>query len=102
MFSISRKLRREPKTVGFVATMGALHEGHLSLVREARQRCDIVIVSIFVNPAQFNAAADLEKYPRDLTADAGLLAQYDVDYVFAPDVDEIYPKGFSTSVNVQG
>jgi pantoate--beta-alanine ligase len=102
MFSISRKLRREEKTVGFVPTMGALHEGHLALVKEARQRCDILIVSIFVNPKQFNAQSDLEKYPRDLTADAARLAEYDVDYIFAPDPDEIYPKGFSTYVNVEG
>src|SRR4051812_25522789 len=102
MFSISRKLRREEKTVGFVPTMGALHDGHLSLVREARARCDIVIVSIFVNPAQFNDKDDLERYPRDLTADAATLAGYEVDYVFAPDPDEIYPQGFSTYVNVEG
>jgi pantoate--beta-alanine ligase len=102
MFSISRKLRREEKTVGFVPTMGALHEGHLSLVREARARCDIVIVSIFVNPAQFNDPADLERYPRDLTADTATLAENGVDYVFAPDAEEIYPAGFSTYVNVEG
>src|SRR6195952_1648088 len=96
MFSISRKLRREEKTVGFVPTMGALHEGHLSLVQEARATCDIVIVSIFVNPAQFNDQVDLEKYPRDLTADAAKLTEYDVDYVFAPERHEIYPAGFST------
>jgi pantoate--beta-alanine ligase len=102
MFSISRKLRREAKTVGFVATMGALHQGHAALVKEARQRCDILIVSIFVNPAQFNDAADLEKYPRDLTADTALLAEYDVDYVFAPPPDEIYPPGFATHVDVGG
>lgn len=102
MFSISRKLRRAEKSVGFVATMGALHAGHLALVSEARQRCDIVIVSIFVNPAQFNDGEDLEKYPRDLTADAAMLAEYDVDYIFAPDNEEIYPKGFSTYVNVEG
>lgn len=102
MFSISRKLRREEKTVGFVATMGALHAGHLALVSEARQRCDIVIVSIFVNPTQFNDGSDLEKYPRDLTADAAMLAEYDVDYIFAPDNDEIYSKGFLTYVNVEG
>ena len=100
MFSISRRQRREEKTVGFVPTMGALHEGHLALVKEARQRCDIVIVSIFVNPKQFNDRSDLEKYPRDLTADAALLADYDVDYVFAPDASEVYPEGFSTYVNV--
>lgn len=102
MFSISRKLRREEKTVGFVPTMGALHAGHLELVKEARQRCDIVVVSIFVNPTQFNDKADLEKYPRDLTADAAMLAEYDVDYIFAPDTEEIYPEGFSTFVDVEG
>ncbi len=102
MFSISRKLRRDEKTVGFVATMGALHAGHLALVSEARKRCDIVVVSIFVNPTQFNERSDLEKYPRDLTADAAMLAEFDVDYIFAPDADEIYPEGFSTFVNVDG
>ena len=101
MFSISRKLRRESKTVGFVPTMGALHEGHLTLVKEARQMCDVVIVSIFVNPTQFNNSVDLEKYPRDLTADVAMLAEYEVDYVFAPEESEIYPDGFSTYVNVQ-
>lgn len=102
MFSISRKLRREAKTVAFVPTMGALHAGHLKLVEEARQRCDILIVSIFVNPAQFNEASDLENYPRDLTADAAMLAEYDVDYIFAPEVQEIYPEGASTYVDVGG
>jgi pantoate--beta-alanine ligase len=101
MFSISRKLRRESKTVGFVPTMGALHEGHLTLVKEARQMCDIVIVSIFVNPTQFNNSIDLEKYPRDLTRDVSLLAEYEVDYIFAPEEHEIYPDGFATYVNVQ-
>lgn len=101
MFSIARKLRCEAKTVGFVPTMGALHEGHLTLVREARQMCDIVIVSIFVNPTQFNDKGDLERYPRDLTADAALLAEYEVDYIFAPEHHEIYPDGFSTFVNVE-
>jgi len=101
MFSISRKLRRENKTVGFVPTMGALHEGHFSLVRAARAQCDIVVVSIFVNPAQFNDPKDLEKYPRDLTADAARLADFDVDYVYAPERSEIYPEGFSTYVYVE-
>lgn len=102
MFSISRKLRREAKTVGFVATMGALHDGHLALVKEARSRCDVVIVSIFVNPTQFNEKTDLEQYPRDLTVDAAMLAEYEVDYVFAPEPHEIYVEGFSTYVNVEG
>ena len=101
MFSISRKLRRENKTVGFVPTMGALHDGHFSLVKAARAQCDVVVVSIFVNPAQFNDQADLEKYPRDLTADATKLAEFDVDYVYAPERNEIYPDGFSTYVYVE-
>jgi len=101
MFSISRKLRRESKTVGFVPTMGALHEGHFSLIKEARQQSDVVIVSIFVNPAQFSDKIDLEKYPRDLTADAARLAEFTVDYVFAPELAEVYPPGFSTYVYVE-
>lgn len=102
MFSISRKLRRENKTVAFVPTMGALHEGHLSLVKEARQAADVVIVSIYVNSAQFNDMGDLERYPRDLTNDAAMLAEYDVDYVFAPEENEIYPEEFSTYIYVEG
>lgn len=102
IFSISRKFRREDKKVGFVPTMGALHAGHLKLVEECRQRSDITIVSIFVNPAQFNDKADLEKYPRDLTQDAAMLAELGVDYIYAPDVEEIYPPGFSTYVDVEG
>jgi pantoate--beta-alanine ligase len=82
--------------------MGALHEGHLALVKEARASSDIVIVSIFVNPEQFNDKGDLERYPRDLTGDAALLAEYEVDYVFAPEESEIYPPGFSTYVYVEG
>lgn len=101
MASLTRKLRRDNKTIGFVPTMGALHEGHVSLVKEARQMCDIVIVSIFVNPTQFNELADLEKYPRDLTGDAAMLAEYDVDYIFAPETGEIYGEGFSTYVYVE-
>jgi len=101
MSSLTRKLRRENKTIGFVPTMGALHEGHLRLVEEARQMCDIVIVSIFVNPAQFNDPKDLDKYPRDLTNDAAPLTEYQVDYIFAPEAQEIYGEKFSTYVYVE-
>ena len=103
MMSVARKLRREEnRTIGFVPTMGALHEGHLSLIHEARAMCDVVVVSVFVNPAQFGPAEDFNAYPRDLTRDAALLAEYNVDYVFAPTVEEIYPPGFSTYVTVEG
>jgi pantoate--beta-alanine ligase len=103
MMSVARKLRREEnRNIGFVPTMGALHEGHLSLIHEARAMCDVVVVSVFVNPAQFGPAEDFDSYPRDLTRDSALLAEYNVDYVFAPTVEEIYPPGFSTYVTVEG
>lgn len=103
MASVARRLRREEdKTIGFVPTMGALHEGHLSLVREARRMCDIVVVSIFVNPAQFGPGEDYERYPRDLTSDTTKLSDYNVDYIFSPPPEEIYPKGFATYVTVEG
>jgi len=102
MSSVSRKVRRElDKTIGLVPTMGALHEGHLSLVREARRMCDVVIVSVFVNPKQFAPHEDFSRYPRDLTKDTMALSDYNVDYIFAPPPEEIYPKGFSTFVEVE-
>ncbi|MEK6280078.1 MAG: pantoate--beta-alanine ligase [Acidobacteriota bacterium] len=103
MSSVARKIRRDQdRTIGLVPTMGALHEGHLSLVREARRMCDVVVVSVFVNPAQFGPAEDYEHYPRDLTKDTALLTDYNVDYIFAPSAEEIYPKDFSSYVNVSG
>jgi pantoate--beta-alanine ligase len=103
MMSLARRLRREEnRTIGLVPTMGALHEGHLSLIHEARAMCDVVVVSVFVNPTQFGPAEDFESYPRDLTRDASLLAGYNVDYVFAPAVEEIYPPGYATYVAVEG
>jgi pantoate--beta-alanine ligase len=103
MSSVARKIRREQdRTIGLVPTMGALHQGHLSLVREARQMCDIVVVSVFVNPAQFGPSEDYERYPRDLTKDTALLTDYNVDYIFAPPVEEIYPKSYATYVTVEG
>lgn len=103
MSSVVRKVRRDQdRTVGMVPTMGALHDGHLSLVREARRMCDVVVVSIFVNPAQFGPAEDFASYPRDLTNDTALLTDYNVDYIYAPPPEEIYPKGFSTFVTVEG
>lgn len=103
MTSVARKLKREQdQTIGLVPTMGALHDGHLSLVREARRMCDIVVVSIFVNPTQFGPTEDFQNYPRDLTKDAARLTDYNVDYIFAPSPEEIYVKNFSTYVSVEG
>jgi len=102
MHSVACKFAAEEKPIGFVPTMGALHEGNLSLVREARRMADAVIVSIFVNPLQFQPGEDPDRYPRDLARDADLLTPIGVDYIFAPSVEEIYPKGFSTWVKVEG
>lgn len=88
--------------VGLVPTMGALHDGHLSLVHAARRDCDFVIMSIFVNPKQFTEAADLEGYPRQEAADTALAEAAGVDVVFAPDASELYPDGFATTVHVTG
>lgn len=97
-----RGWKSDGKQVGLVPTMGALHEGHLSLVRSAKRGCDRVIVTIFVNPTQFNSPEDLEKYPRTEDVDAALLAREGVDVLFAPSVDEVYPSGFNTRVTVSG
>lgn len=94
--------KRAGATLGVVPTMGALHDGHLSLVRAAQRDCDQVIVTIFVNPRQFDSPDDLAEYPRSETADAALLAPLGVDAVFAPGADQVYPKGFATSVRVAG
>ncbi|MFZ5710418.1 MAG: pantoate--beta-alanine ligase [Pseudomonadota bacterium] len=94
--------RKARETVGVVPTMGALHEGHLSLVRAARAGTDRVIVTIFVNPAQFDNAADLAAYPRTEAPDAALLRPLAPDLVFAPPTDEVYPPGFATRISVGG
>lgn len=97
-----RGWKRAGATLGLVPTMGALHDGHLSLVRAAQRDCDRVVVTIFVNPRQFDSPDDLAGYPRSEAADAALLAPLGVDAVFAPGADQVYPKGFATSVRVAG
>lgn len=90
--------REQGKTVGFVPTMGALHEGHRSLVRLSKQHSDVTVVSIFVNPTQFGPSEDFEKYPRTLDADAGILVDEEVELLFAPTVDQIYPAGHNFKI----
>jgi pantoate--beta-alanine ligase len=98
----SRTGRRAGKGLGLVPTMGALHEGHLSLVRAAKAQCDLVVVSIFVNPLQFGPNEDLAKYPRNFDRDRELLAKEGVDFIFAPRVEEMYPADAVTYVTVEG
>ena len=100
--SVSEALRKEDKTIGFVPTMGFLHEGHLSLMRAARAECDVVVVSIFVNPAQFGPNEDLDRYPRDVEGDRTKCLSVPVDLLFMPDAKEMYPPGASTYVSVEG
>ncbi len=95
-------LRRAGSSIGLVPTMGCLHEGHLSLLRVARAECDVVVMSLFVNPTQFGPGEDLGRYPRDEERDAALAADAGVDLVYAPPVEEVYPEGFATHVEVEG
>lgn len=102
MKQAAREARAKDRVLGLVPTMGALHEGHVSLVREAQKQCSPVVVSIFVNPKQFGPAEDFKKYPRSFEADCATLEKLGVDYVFAPAVEDIYPPGFRTAVVVEG
>lgn len=94
--------RRDGQTIGLVPTMGCLHEGHLSLLRAARVECDVVVMSLFVNPTQFGPGEDLERYPRDEERDLRLATEAGADFVYAPPVEEVYPEGFATAVEVDG
>ncbi len=98
MIKVSRNIKT---SIGFVPTMGFLHEGHLSLVKRAKQETETVVVSIYVNPSQFAPNEDLDKYPRDFERDIQLLAELDVDYVFFPDNQEMYPEGYKTWITVE-
>jgi len=102
MQQVTRQGRAEGSLIGLVPTMGALHEGHLSLIRAAQKQCRPVVVSLFVNPKQFGPHEDLEKYPRQVDADRTLLERQQVSYLFAPTAAEMYPDGFRTYVNVEG
>jgi pantoate--beta-alanine ligase len=94
--------RREGRSIGLVPTMGYLHEGHLSLLRAARAECDVVVMSLFVNPTQFGPNEDLERYPRDEERDLRLATEAGADFVYAPAVEDVYPEGFATYVAVEG
>ena len=102
MQALSNKVRQRGKKIGLVPTMGALHQGHLSLVRAAREASDIVVVSIFVNPIQFGPKEDLKKYPCDLKRDNKLLKKLGVDIVFTPKAKDMFKKGFNAYVEVPG
>ncbi|MGB4704108.1 MAG: pantoate--beta-alanine ligase [Candidatus Saccharicenans sp.] len=97
-----RSWKKEGRRIGFVPTMGYLHEGHLSLVRESKKRSDVTVVSIFVNPKQFGPAEDYQIYPRDLERDRRLLEKEGVDLIFYPSVEQMYPEGYRTYVEVEG
>jgi len=102
MQNISDKLREEGKRIGFVPTMGYLHEGHISLVRKARELSDSVVVSIFVNPTQFGPGEDFQRYPHDEKGDKAKLDKADVEFLFLPEAKEMYPTGYQTYVEVIG
>lgn len=102
MRKYAARAKKAGKRIGLVPTMGYLHKGHMSLVAAARRECDVVVVSIFVNPIQFGPREDLKKYPRDLARDKKLCAGSGVDVLFVPSVREMYPHGFSTFVDVRG
>ena len=102
MTQLSKDARRAGKRIGFVPTMGALHQGHISLVRAARSQSDVVVASVFVNPTQFAPTEDFNKYPRNLDEDSRVLAAEKTDFLFNPSVDEMYPDGASTWVAVEG
>jgi pantoate--beta-alanine ligase len=102
MKQVAGEARRGERVLGLVPTMGALHEGHLSLIRRAKSECSPVVVSIFVNPKQFGPSEDFSKYPRTLDADQAALEKLGVDYLFMPSADEMYPQGFRTAVTVEG
>jgi pantoate--beta-alanine ligase len=101
MQKISSALKRKGKTIGFVPTMGALHQGHLSLIREARKDNRIVVVSIFVNPIQFSPKEDLNRYPRPFKKDISLLQKENVDFLFYPQAEKMYPENFRTAIEVK-
>jgi len=99
---VVREAKRQGRSIGLVPTMGAFHDGHLSLMREARAHNDLVVVSLFVNPTQFGPSEDLSRYPRDEARDAALAEGQGVDILFAPDPAEIYPDGFATTIHIAG
>ena len=100
--AVTSDWQKAGEAIGVVPTMGALHDGHLSLVKAAKDKCDRVIVTIFVNPKQFNNPEDLKKYPRTEEDDARKLTRFGIDMLYVPDPDQIYPEGFSTTVSVSG
>ncbi|MBU1026486.1 MAG: pantoate--beta-alanine ligase [Candidatus Margulisbacteria bacterium] len=101
MSAYTSKVRAAGKTIGFVPTMGYLHDGHLSLVEAAKNKAEVVIVSIFVNPTQFAAGEDLVTYPRNLKKDKKALSNFDIDVLFLPSAEEMYPQGYKTFVQVE-